>query len=243
MNKLALFLDIETIPGDLSLIPEEIPVKVGAITDQQKLKAKVAAERNKWVEKAALSWVTGRIICVSIRGDGITENFVDYNEHRLLMSVKSWFEELDYNTQFKIVTFNGLDFDIPYLVGRFAINEIRWPWPLTSLQFAKPWDTRMHIDLFYWLTRGGKMKLWIGGTTMDSFVNYFGIDIPDKSGIAGNWIPTAWKTVMEGQMDMGLFLNTVMLHCSSDVERLEALYQKTQNYFVPAERYIAEYNT
>lgn len=245
-----IFLDIETVAGDVSQIPDEIEAKTGNLKDPAKIEAKNEAERQKWVDRAALKWVTGQVICIGWREEGstvaATKALVDKNEKRLLQKFADMLSGADADrsgmtnddlTQLlgpkTLVTFNGADFDLPYLLGRCWVHDVDCP-ALRDAAFQKPWEMDFHIDLANHLSRNGKMSLWKGGLRLDSWCRRAGIHVNDET--SGSMIPDLWKKVEDGEMTFDEFADVCADHCRADVLKTEALYHSVKDHLLPPKK-------
>ncbi len=113
----------------------------------------------------------------------------------------------------KIITFNGRQFDIPFLMLRSAINKVK-----PTRNFIKSrYDTSVHVDLldqftFYGLTR--KFNL-------DFYCRAFGIKSPKANGITGMDIKTLYDA---GKTD------EIAVYCGEDILATAKLYDIWKNY-------------
>lgn len=158
-------LDIETIgnPDAAALMPEP-EVKAGNIKDPAKITEKLAAAKAEQLTKAALDPLTARIICYAAAGEvgGEEKNVVeivatptDDAERALVQSVM----EMLGTKEIRIVTWNGIGFDLPMIYKRAMIlgvdpGSFGAP-PLTA--WTKRYSTDRHYDL---------MQIWGGWSSM-----------------------------------------------------------------------------
>jgi hypothetical protein len=119
MSKSIIF-DIET--GPLSdehldrIAPEfEAPSNY---KDEEKIAASIREQKVRWKEKAALSPLTGRVICIGVREAGGATIILDGDgdEARLLVAWRELVESYGHAGLF--VGFNIFGFDLPFLVRR-----------------------------------------------------------------------------------------------------------------------------
>ena len=113
----------------------------------------------------------------------------------------------------RVVTFNGRNFDAPFLMLRSAMLKIK---PSKNL-ITNRYDKSFHIDLldqftFYGLTR--KFNL-------DFYCNAFGIDSPKSKGISGMEVKNLYEA---GK------LREIAIYCGNDVVATSELYQIWKDY-------------
>jgi len=130
-------------------------VKHGNTKDPDKIAAKEDEARDKQLEKLALDPLTGRVVCcafVSTSGEESTLMIttVDNDGERTLIQEIFGFLGSD---EMRIVTWNGIGFDIPFIYRRAIILNVDpanfGAPPLTA--WTKRYNTDRHYDL---------MKIW-----------------------------------------------------------------------------------
>ena len=158
-------LDIETIgnPDAAALMPE-LEIKAGNIKDPAKIAEKLAAAKAERLTKAALDPLTARIICYAAAGEvnGEEKNVVetvdaptDDAERALVQSIM----EMLGTKEIRIVTWNGIGFDLPMIYKRAMIlgvdpGSFDAP-PLTA--WTKRYSADRHYDL---------MQIWGGWSSV-----------------------------------------------------------------------------
>lgn len=150
-------LDIETIPNleAVALMPEP-EVKLGNLKDPAKIAEKIADAKRSMAEDAALDALTGRVLCFAAVGDeGETGAMIDAATDEAERAVIQQLMEMFADETARLVTWNGIGFDIPFIYGRALILDVR-----PAAFGAPPRDTWMkrhntdkHFDL---------MQLWSG---------------------------------------------------------------------------------
>ena len=148
-------LDIETIPNPdkFDLLPEPEASKV--LKDPAKIEADIEAKRIAQREKAALDPLFGRVAAVAFVGEvdyvSVIAESTDDTERKIIAEIM---HELGQESA-RIITFNGIGFDLPYIYKRALILGVH---PAT---FGAPplthWTQRYRNDYHYDL-----MQIWSG---------------------------------------------------------------------------------
>lgn len=150
-------LDIETIPNPeaVAMMPEP-EVKTGNLKDPSKIAEKIAEAKREVTEKSALDPLTARVACVSIVNDVGSKTTVlasksDEGEIDLIQHIMRTLG----NEEIRLVTFNGVGFDLPMIYKRAMILRVDpgnfGAPPLTA--WTKRYSTDRHFDL---------MQIWTG---------------------------------------------------------------------------------
>ena len=139
------------------------------------------------------------------------DNFVHYKGLPENEMLSSFWKIIEVTDQF--VTFNGRNFDIPFLMLRSAILKIK---PSRNL-IGNRYDTSSHIDLldqftFYGLTR--KFNL-------DFYCRAFGIESPKTKEISGMEVKNLYEA---GR------LKDIATYCSRDIYATYQLYKIWENF-------------
>ncbi|MEW6507862.1 MAG: ribonuclease H-like domain-containing protein [Bacteroidota bacterium] len=108
----------------------------------------------------------------------------------------------------KVITFNGRNFDIPFVMLRSAIHQIK---PTKNL-IKYRYDIKEHIDLLDQLTFYGATRRF----NLDFYCRSFGIDSPKSKGITGMEIKELYKA---GR------IKEIAVYCSEDVKATYELYK------------------
>lgn len=163
-------------------------------------------------DKAALYAPFAKIVCISvgrIRKDGIeTKSFYGDDESMLLELFCDTLSEITARAKnTKLVGFNIIGFDIPFIVKRCIINRIKLPDILDQLD-AKPWEVTF-VDL---------STIWKWSAFYpDSLVAVCaaaGIPSP-KNGLDGSMVGEAYY---DGRLD------EIMEYCEDDVVAVANMY-------------------
>lgn len=123
---------------------------------------KVAKDLAEKREKFALSPITGKVICVGFMSEGnvpfLTSESIkvfktdNCSEKELLEKVWQEFESILSNND-KVISFNGLLFDIPFLIQRSLLLGIPVDKNIADLLLRK-YSNPFHIDLRTYLPEG-----------------------------------------------------------------------------------------
>lgn len=149
-------LDIETIPNR-DMIPRLPEPKIDSrLKDAAKIAEAKKKAKDKQIADMALDPLTGRVLCFSLVNDDadfemIIQEPTDAQEITLLQEI---FGTLG-NPETRLVTFNGIWFDLPYIYKRAAILGVN------PANFGAPplkaWTKRYSTDRHYDL-----MCIWYG---------------------------------------------------------------------------------
>lgn len=216
----SLVIDLETVPIDVdrldsyirtfepSLLIEEEPEWVEVETDEKPKKGRKKAKPKKDPKpkskagSGGLHWLTGRIACVGIKPLGKEPVvLIDEDESVIMAGV---YEILADNYPFTTITFNGSEFDLPFLRMRGLLHGVDFSGVLPLEKYSKT-----HLDLYQIM--GGK---WVLPAKLAEYAWYFGItDIVDS----GADVARMWEN---GEFDR------IANHCRGDVIATEGLYYR-----------------
>lgn len=146
--------DIETIPNmDLvGLLPDVEASKT--IKDPAKIAADIAEKKSKQIDKMGLDPLFGRVFCFAFANDehkgGYTISELDDKHEREM--IQKIMQVLG-NDGMRLVTFNGIGFDLPFVYKRaiiLGVSPANFGAPPLSA-WTKRYSSDRHFDL---------MKLW-----------------------------------------------------------------------------------
>ena len=149
-------LDIETVAnGDMvSKLPEP-EVKLGNLKDPAKINEKIVEAKQKQIEGMALDPLYGKVCCVGMYfftdpegDDGRYETLIGGEEADILKETAKMLTGHN-----GLITFNGKNFDIPFLLKRMAILNV--PNKLNIHQLTEPNYDVMQM----WAGRNGYVSL------------------------------------------------------------------------------------
>jgi hypothetical protein len=113
----------------------------------------------------------------------------------------------------KVITFNGRNFDIPFLMIRSAMLEVK---PSKNLMKYR-YDSKEHVDLLDHLTFYGTTKKF----NLDFYCHAFGIDSPKSKGITGMEVKELYKAG---------HIKEIAVYCSEDVRATFELFKIWDGY-------------
>lgn len=141
----------------------------------------------------------------------VEEKIIKYkpaNEEQMLKYFWKYADQAD-----KMISFNGRNFDLPFIMIRSAINKIK-----PSKNFIKNrYDSSHHIDLLEQLTFYGLTKKF----NLDFYCRAFGIESPKSKGITGMEVKELYRA---GR------IKDIAIYCGSDVRATFELFQIWNEY-------------
>ena len=211
-----LVLDIETIPRPPidEVVEEAVAKKVRSYIDRTGDDAENAESLIR-----STSPFFGQLLCVGMRwlqDDGSARDKVvcEDNEEATL---RSFFEIINHATTkgARFVHYNGLGFDIPFLIVRAAhyglqINN----WNFTDL---RRFSYKSHIDLMMYLCNWNNYN----AISMDVTCRSFGIPSPKEGEVKGETVAKAYE---EGNIE------AVNEYVMRDVEATHQLFERLNKY-------------
>lgn len=220
----ALVLDVETVATEAALAmpyPREKRNPPAHYKKEEVIAAWYEKDEAEWkaerVRECSLSPRLGRLVTIGWampdagRHDvGIA--FSADDEH--LELCRAW--ERIAEASGRIITFNGLSFDVPFFLTRSLIHGIK---PTVPVRTIRDWTRRYsygpHYDVRAVLTQWDSR---MSGTLSD-YCTAFGIPCPTGSG------SEVYAHYQAGEFDK------IAEHCRSDVEATAALYQRISPIF------------
>ncbi len=198
-----IVFDIETVGEDWEAMDKKtqeiIKEKVNRIIGGSKDKKVIKEGLNAEIEKFGLSPLTGQIVSIGMldvdtkKGavyfqapDAEIEDFEEEGIKYKAMTekdiLKGFWEIAKHADEF--ISFNGRPFDVPYILVRGAIHEIR---PTKDLMGNRYLNIQKfgakHIDLLDQLTFYG--SVWNNKGSLHMWTRAFGIKSPKEEGISG----------------------------------------------------------
>ncbi len=213
-----LILDIETVP--LPTIDEEVELVVA-----KKVKSHIERTGDDPENAESLIRSTspffGQVLCIGMRwlqDDGSAKDKVvcEDNEQTTL---QAFFDIVNHPSSrgAKFVHYNGLGFDIPFLLVRAAHYDIE----INNYNFKdlRRFSYKSHIDVMMYLCNWNNYN----SVSMDIACRSFGIPSPKEGEIKGETVAKAFE---EGN------INAVNDYVMRDVEATHQLFDKIKKYVV-----------
>lgn len=158
--------------------------------DAAKITENIAEQKQTWVERGALSALTGKVLAIGLRTDGVTTILQDADEAKNLRAFWAWLEDRVRERR-AVVGFNINKFDIPFLVRRSWSHGIAIP----SGVFASRGyvNQSVFIDLALEWQCGDRME-WV---KLDTVCKFFGLPAKNGSGkeFANLWVNDRQKAL------------------------------------------------
>lgn len=175
MSSHAIVFDCETAPlaaDYLDMIAPEFEAPAN-YKDPEKIAANIAEQKARWADRAALSPLTGKVLCIGIRGadDSFTVMDGGGKEDALL---KLWAEFVAANRGERFVGFNIIGFDIPFLVRR--------AWRLGIMPCMSPGVNLRRLDEWIDLRDVWQMGDRQAEGSLDAIAKFFGIGAKTGNG-------------------------------------------------------------
>lgn len=189
----------ESCPKDLLPKPEDYPEYKKLETRQQHALEDAG--------KLSLTPLTGKVICVAFKEDDKESLLLGGNE---TMMIRGAFHLINKCT--RLVTFNGKQFDLPFLI--ISATRINIPMPAHILRMLGKYENDRHTDIRNILTNHQQF----GRGTLGQWASRFGINPPygDGSQIAGWYLDNDWKQIGK--------------HSISNVQATYEIYQRIAEY-------------
>jgi predicted PolB exonuclease-like 3'-5' exonuclease len=211
-----LAFDIETGPTKNALSYfSRSDVNLGVLKDPVKIEAKIAKAEDEFLDKAAISPFTGKVLAVGLT-DGAVHEVLTYESEKEIITETLERIGSQLMQQRPVVGWNIIEFDFPFLYNRAMMLGVSWPSHLWDLKKGYPHS--QIIDLMrYW-----NMGSWKKMTKMDT-VNRFLCGFGKPSGVTGADFARLFNgTPEEREKAIDYALN--------DVKILDSLTRKMLNF-------------
>ncbi len=138
------------------------------------------------------------------------------NEKTLL---KNFWTQISKHSNYTLLSFNGRNFDAPFLMLRSALNEIR---PSKNLMAGTKFNYQGHIDLideltFYIPSQMGATRRF----NFDYYTQAFGIKSPKSEGVDGSMVTPMFR---DGKIE------EISEYCLRDITATWELFKKWKTY-------------
>ena len=211
-----LIMDIETIPQ--KGLDEVVEAEVAKRTERRlEQSGGDSAEAESLIRSTSPFF--GEVVCVGMRwlkGDGTHRDNVicESSEHRTL---ERFFDVVNHESaqSVRFVHYNGLGFDIPFLIVRAAHHGTK----ITNKKFTdlRRFSYKSHIDLMQFLANWD----FRGRVSFDIACRSFGIPSPKEGKVTGATVGKAFK---EGNLE------GIKQYAMEDVEATHKLFEKLRDY-------------
>ncbi len=174
-------MDIETGPLPDSFLDMVMPEfeAPGNYKNPEAIAKNIEEQKTKWKDRAALSPLTGKVLCIGVLMAGEFQYFDGEGDEAKMLN--DWRDFVDFNYQINMVGFNIFNFDLPFLVKRAWCKNVK-PCLWTGFQAYRQ---HRFVDL---------MTLWQMGernehTSLNTIAKFLGIGEKSGSGkdFAGLW--------------------------------------------------------
>ena len=199
------FFDIETCALDADELEQFMPAFEAAknIKDEEKIQRAIDAKRTEWLDKAALSPLTGKILAIGLRREN-KDTILEGRESDIINDFWSYYRRYDPQP---FIGFNIRNFDLPYIIRRGFYCGVDYP--RNILQNGRYWKENI-IDL---------MDTWSCGIygeriSLDNFCKFLGVK--GKSG-SGKFFGELYATDKEAAID----------YLKNDLKITERVWEKT----------------
>ena len=195
--------DIETEPLPLEILIPRMPEfnAPSNYKDADKIKASIEAQKQSWLEDAALSPMTGRVLVFGYLNNGQFDVVADEDESILL---KMAWEIIDscISTGNELVGFNCNSFDLPFMVRRSWASNVKIPKAVGS-GHGRYWNWSEQIINLRTIWQLGNRQ---DEGSLDSISKFFGQAGKSGSGkdFAALWKSDRPKAILYLQNDLNL---------------------------------------
>ncbi len=224
---MAIVFDIETVGFDFDSLTDSQKEFLLRYAEKESDQSKRQEMTDEAIRYLSLYPFTARIVSIGMLNTETENSLVLYEgsdeeweieEKKIKYSSCSEFEMISKfwkyvsNTD-KVITFNGRQFDIPFLMLRSAILKIK-----PSVNFiGNRYNTAQHIDLLEKLTFYGLIRKF----NLDFYCHSFGIESPKSKGVSGMEVKELYKA---GR------IKDIAIYCGEDVKATFKLFEIWHNY-------------
>jgi len=211
-----LVFDIETVP--LSGLPEPLEREVARRTKREVEKGDLAPPEAETLVRS-VSPFFGRVLAIGMRlyndATGETKDKV-ISEATEEATLQSFFETINHpaSQDLRYMHYNGLGFDVPFLIIRAAVHGIAINSPRFQNQRRFSYDP--HVDVMQFLSRWGRE-----GVSLDMACRSFGVPSPKEGEVKGETVAAAFE---QGDLE------AVREYVMRDVEATYRLFLKIKGY-------------
>lgn len=227
---MALFLDIETAKDaqDQNYIAWKTAgiSAPGNYKDPIKIEEYVNKQKDELISKFPLNPLTGKIILIGLltnkqlyeewgepthqyKGEKFWLRQIDDFENNMLNGFWTILHKHALNDGSHLITFNGKQFDLPFILHRSAILNIHPPSRIVMDKLLNKYNNSVHVDLYNWFGSGSQVE-WCYRMGITNSLERDGGKIP-------NWYE-------QGQMDLIKQKNSI------DLFQMAEQYQRIKDW-------------
>ncbi len=211
-----LVFDIETVP--LTDLSEPLEREVARRTKREVEKGELAAPDAESLVRSVSPFL-GRVLAIGMRlhNDKTGENKDKViSEPDEKATLDAFFDTINHHASqdLRYVHYNGLNFDVPFLIIRAAVYGIA----ISSYRFLnlRRFNYDPHVDVMQFLSRWGRE-----GVSLDVACHSFGIPSPKEGEVKGETVAAAFE---QGDLE------AVREYVMRDVEATYQLFLKIKGY-------------
>lgn len=213
-------IDIETVGVDFDSLDEASKEYMLKYAEDEK-------EEESIKESTSFYGVTGEVVAIGLLNPDTDKTIVYYQDPKKEKEKESdiefipgtekeilelfWKQMSDCN---QIITFNGRQFDCPFLMIRSSIHKVK----ATKNLMPYRYDHKTHVDLLDQLTFYGAMRRKFN---LHMWCKAYGINSPKDSGITGYDVKNLFKE--------GKYLD-IARYCSGDLKATKELFFYWEKY-------------
>ncbi len=211
-----LVFDIETVP--LTGLPEPLEREVARRTKREVEKGELEQSEAESLVRS-VSPFFGRVLAIGMR---LYDDKAGENKDKVISeaseeaTLQTFFETINHSASqdLRYVHYNGLGFDVPFLIIRAAVHGIA----IRSHRFLnqRRFNYDPHVDVMQFLSRWGRE-----GVSLDVACHSFGIPSPKEGEVKGETVAAAFE-----QGDLEAVRDYVM----RDVEATYQLFLRIKGY-------------
>lgn len=207
---------------DIETIPQQAPLsKAQGEWLDKKIERSLVKNPNQPKEELrrklmATTPFLGEIVCISVgtidtKDNVKTKSFVGKEENIL----RNFWDLLGGKNKFLFISYNGLDFDVPYILAR----SMRYNITPTNKSFTmlRRYSKEPHYDVMRWISNWN-----FRSPTLDVACDLVGIPSPKDGAIKAENVEQAYK---DGK------INEIKTYCEKDVKTTLKLYRVVQQYY------------
>ena len=206
-NLAPVFFDIETAPLPVAELQADMPFFEAPKTykDPEKIAAAVEKKREEYISKAALSPLTGRVLCIGLKDAEGQRGVFEGQEDNLLTEFWSYFR---LNSEAQWVGHNTHSFDWPFLIKRSWRLGVGVPSGIRDGRFYRK-NLRDTMEMFCGGAYGERISL-------DRLGRFMGVG--DKGGASGAAFAELYVSDKEA----------AMAYLNNDLDLTQAVFEKMQ---------------